>query len=164
MGRKAAPAALKLLKGRSEGRDSGGRVVPQPPKFIREAPEPPEGLSNEARAEWDRVVPALEELDLLKSVDRAMLTVWCETWARYVAAVKVYLAEGVVLVNPDSGRAHKHPAVGVAEVAGAQLRALTAEFGLSPSSEQHLGEVPASGRVSAYDPFARPCEIGVSDA
>jgi len=45
----------------------------------------------------------------------------------------------LTLVNPDSGRAHKHPAHSVVEVAGAQLRVPAAEFGLTPSSEQRLG-------------------------
>jgi phage terminase small subunit len=43
----------------------------------------------------------------------------------------------MTVVNPDSGRVHKHPAVGVAEVA-AQLRALAGEFGLTPAPGRHL--------------------------
>ena len=99
-----------------------------------------------------RVVPGLEALDILKPEDRAALTVFCETWSRFVAAVKLYRAEGIVLVNPDSGRAHKHPAVGVAEVASAQLRAFAAEFGLTPSTEQRIGAMTADDG-SAYNPF-----------
>ena len=60
------PAALRLINGRSPGRDSGGRVVEPPPTFIPEAPEPPEWLIGEALAEWRRIVPGLESLDLLK--------------------------------------------------------------------------------------------------
>lgn len=51
----------------------------------------------------------------------------------------------MTLVNPDSGRVHKHPAVGVAEVA-AQLRALAGEFGLTPAPGRHLSH-PCCGRV-----------------
>jgi P27 family predicted phage terminase small subunit len=98
------------------------------------------------------VVPGLEALDILKPEDRAALTVFCETWSRFVAAVRLYRAEGIVLVNPDSGRAHKHPAVGVAEVAATQLRAYAAEFGLSPAAEQRIGAVTADDR-SSYNPF-----------
>ena len=128
MGRTAAPANLKILKGRSAGRDSGGRRVAHPPKFIREAPEPPDWLDAEGRAEWERITPGLERLDLLKPEDRAMLAVFCETWSRFVAAVRQYQAEGATIVNPDSGNVRKHPAVGIAEVAGAQLRAFAAEL------------------------------------
>ena len=154
MGRTAAPATLKLLKGRGEGRDSGGRPVAHPPKFIREAPDAPDWLDAEARAEWRRVAPGLEALDILKPEDRAALTVFCETWSRFVAAVKLYRAEGMVLVNPHSGRAHKHPAVGVAEVAATQLRAYAAEFGLTPATEQRIGVVTTDDGVgSGFDPY-----------
>ena len=111
MPRTAAPAQLRLLNGRGEGRDSGGRPVAHPPKFVREAPEPPDWLDAEALAEWGRVVEALEPLDVLKVADGAALTVYCETWSRFVWAVKRYRAEGITLVNPDSGNVRKHPAV-----------------------------------------------------
>jgi P27 family predicted phage terminase small subunit len=154
MGRTAAPATLKLLKGRREGRDSGGRPVAHSPRFVREAPAPPDWLDAEAQAEWRRVVPGLEALDILKPEDRAALAVFCETWSRFVAAMRLYRAEGIVLVNPDSGRAHKHPAVGVAEVAATQLRAYAAEFGLSPVSEQRIGAGTTDDRArSAFDPY-----------
>jgi P27 family predicted phage terminase small subunit len=143
---------LLLLNGRSDGRDSGGRVVPTPPNFKRSAPNPPTWLSREARAEWRRIVPGLEALDLIKAEDRAALVVWCETWSRFVLAVKTYRAEGITLVNPESGRAHRHPAVGIAETAAAQLRAYAAEFGLSPASERRLGTT-APGGDNEDNPF-----------
>lgn len=159
MGRQAAPAGLKLLNGRSAGRDSGGRVVPASPNFIREAPEPPEWLSGEARAEWERVAPGLERLDLLKPEDRGLLTVWCETWARFVHATRAYQAEGMQVVNRSTRKdgstsewVTKNPAVGVAETAAAHLKALGAEFGLSPGSERHVS--PVAPEDPAGDPFA----------
>ena len=57
-------------------------------EVVREAPDPPEWLDAEARAGWDRIVPGLEALDILKPEDRAALTVFCEAWSRFVAAVK----------------------------------------------------------------------------
>jgi P27 family predicted phage terminase small subunit len=155
MGRAPQPAALKLLKGRGAGRDSGGRLVEHPPKFVREAPEAPDWLDAEARAEWERVTPELERLDVLKAADGAMLAVYCETWSRFVAAVKQYRAEGVTLTNPDSGNRRRHPAVGIAETAAAQLRGFAAEFGLTPSAEQRIIAVTTDdGAGSAFDPFA----------
>ena len=46
-GRRPAPAKLKLLNGRSPGRDSSGNLVKPPPPFERGAPEPPDWLSAE---------------------------------------------------------------------------------------------------------------------
>lgn len=74
MPRPPKPARLKLVEGRSPGRDSGGRKVPESPKFIRQAPDAPDWLDAEALAEWRRVAPTLERLDLLKPEDRALLS------------------------------------------------------------------------------------------
>src|SRR5688500_503231 len=117
----AQPAALKLIKGRSPGRDSGGREVVPPPAFKRLPPEAPEWLPAEARAEWDRVVPELARLDLLKPVDRAALTAYCLTWDRLVQAQSEMAADGSVLAVNSQGRV-RHPAVAVIEAASKELR------------------------------------------
>lgn len=139
------PPALKLLNGTSAGRDSGGRLVEPPPNFVREAPQPPTWLSREAKAEWRRVVPSLEALDILKSADRAALAVMCETWSTFVASTRQYRAEGLVLTNPDSGRVHTHPAVSVANIAARQFLRYAAEFGLSPAAEHRLNAANLAG-------------------
>lgn len=145
------PAALKLLNGRSPGRDSGGRVVPTPPKFERCAPDAPEWLSDEARAEWDRVVPGLDALGVLKPEDRAALAAYCDSWATYVAATRQCEREGLTLTNPDSGRVHAHPAVAVANTAARQMLRFAVEFGLTPASEQRLAAPTATDDDT--DPF-----------
>ncbi|KOU41264.1 terminase [Streptomyces sp. WM4235] len=147
MPRTAQPAALKLIKGRADGRDSGGRVVPAPPAFRRIAPNPPSWLSPEARAEWKRVVPGLQRLDLLKEEDRAVLAAYCETWSSFVAATRMVTAEGITMEvvsvsrsGAETSRTVAHPAVAIASRAGRELRGFAAQFGLSPSSEQALSK------------------------
>ncbi|MDP9225839.1 MAG: phage terminase small subunit P27 family, partial [Actinomycetota bacterium] len=49
----------------------------------------PARLSREARAEWKRIAPELERIGLLSNLDRALLTVWCETWAHWVAVSRL---------------------------------------------------------------------------
>ena len=104
-------------------------------------PGTPDWFSDEARAEWERVTPGLEALDLLKPQDRAMLTVYVETWATYVAAVARLRADGLTMTNPDSGHTGAHPCVQIANTAAGQLRAFGNEFGLSPVAERRLGAV-----------------------
>lgn len=151
MGRTPAPAALKLLKGRTAGHDSGGRPVKLPPPFQRAAPTAPGWLSAEARAEWDRVVPGLTRLDLLKTEDRAVLAAYCETWATFVAATRTVQREGLT-VEARLGGTQAHPAVGIARNAGRELKGLAVQFGLTPSSEQALGRLPEDDDDS--NPFA----------
>lgn len=149
------PAKLLLLAGRGDGKDSAGRPVPPPPAFERCAPNPPTAswFDREARAEWRRTVPELAALGLLKAPDRAVLVVWCLTWSRYVAAVKQYQRDGMLVTNPDSGNLRRHPAVGIAETAAAQLRTYAAELGLSPAGERRIS-APITGDDDD-NPFGR---------
>ena len=137
-----APREAELLNGVRPGRDSGGRLVKPPPNFERVAPEAPDWLDAEALAEWERIVPALDELGVLKEADGGMVSAYCETWSRFVTAVRQYRLEGTTIVNPDTGNLHRHPAVGVAETAAAQSRTLGNELGLSPAAERLLNVTP----------------------
>lgn len=159
MGRTAQPAALRLLKGRSEGTDSGGRKVNAGPAFRRIPPKPPTWLSREAAAEWRRVVPGLTRLDLLKEEDRATLSAYCETWAVFVAATRLVNEQGVmteaVTVRPDGSESRRpmaNPAVAIARNAGRELRGYAAQFGLTPATEQALARGADDGGED--NPFA----------
>lgn len=153
MPRPPKPARLKLVEGRSPGRDSGGLKVPESPKFIRQAPDAPDWLDAEALAEWRRVAPTLERLDLLKPEDRALLSAYCETWSVYVAAVQRVRAEGLTITSPKSGVVHRNPAVTVAETARMHLLRLASEFGLTPAAEQRLAVAPGDDG-DGLNPFA----------
>jgi P27 family predicted phage terminase small subunit len=133
---KARPPALKLIEGRGNGRDSGGRKVEPTPSFRRLPPEAPAWLPDEAAAEWERVVPELARLELLKPVDRASLTAYCLTWDRLVTAQRLVTEDGVLSSNSQG--VVRHPAVAVVEAASKELRAWAAEFGFTPSAENKL--------------------------
>lgn len=134
---KPKPAGLKVMEGRGPGVDSGGRKVKQPPGYVRLAPEAPEWLSPEARAEWDRVVPELQRLELTKPLDRAALSAYCETWSRLVTASMEIKLNGM-FTEGSQGQLVKNPAVMIAEQAGKELRAWCAEFGFTPSAESRM--------------------------
>ncbi|MCV7222964.1 phage terminase small subunit P27 family [Mycolicibacterium elephantis] len=150
----ARPAKLLLLNGRSEGRDSGGRPVAPPPPFRREAPNPPTWLSREAKAEWRRVVPGLERLDVIKPEDRATLTAYCEAWSRFVEATLQYRREGAVLVNEDSGRRYQHPALRIAHDAARQMLLFAHEFGLTASAESRINAANLTAGDDENNPFS----------
>lgn len=160
VGRTAQPAALKLIKGRAPGKDSAGRPVNPGPAFRRLPPEAPEWMQPEARAEWDRVVPGLARIDLLKPEDRAVLAAYCETWAVFVEASRTVAIEGltneVVTVSAsgaETTRTVANPAVAIARAAGRELRGFAAQFGLTPSSEQALSRGADDGDEEG-NPFA----------
>ncbi|MFD8318610.1 phage terminase small subunit P27 family [Kitasatospora purpeofusca] len=152
MGRTAQPAKLKLLKGRGDGKDSAGRPVNVGPAFTREPPAAPAWLSPEAAAEWDRVVPGLADLGLLKPEDRAALASYCEAWSVFVEATQVLQTEGLT-IEAKQGML-PHPVVGIQRAAGREVRAWAAHFGLTPSTEQALARGADDGKADEDNPFA----------
>ncbi len=151
MGRTAQPAALRLLKGRGDGKDAAGRTVNQGPAFARVPPAAPTWLSREAAAEWRRIVPGLARLDLLKPEDRAALASYCEAWSVFVEATRAIKAEGLT-IEAKQGLL-PHPAVGIQRAAGREVRAWAAHFGLTPSTEQALARGSDDGDEDD-NPFA----------
>ncbi|GII88264.1 hypothetical protein Ssi03_62540 [Sphaerisporangium siamense] len=150
---KPKPPALKLIEGRAPGRDSGGRSVKPSPGFVRLPPDAPDWLPEEARAEWERVVPELARLQLTKPVDRAALTAYVLTWDRLVRAQKEMLADGGSVLGRNSQGRVRHPAVAVIEAASKELRSWCAEFGFTPSAENRLS-TPEADDGEEDNPFA----------
>ncbi|HEX8004930.1 MAG TPA: phage terminase small subunit P27 family [Trebonia sp.] len=154
-GPKRKPAALKLIEGIREGRDSGGRVVQEAPNFDRRAPIAPTWLPDEARAEWDRVVPELDRIGVLKSIDAAALASYCMAWDRFVEASAIVAAEGLIVGNEKTGAISRHPALLTAEAASKEIRAWAGEFGLTPSAEARLATSKGEDGDQG-NPFASP--------
>lgn len=159
-GRTPKAAALKLIGGRGNGTDSGGRPVRKPPAFQRSVPAAPGWLSSTARAEWDRVVPELSRLDLLKEIDGSALSAYCEMVDLFVRATGDVHEGGLTVENHSVRRDGSestwftaNPAVGVQLKAQAAVRAWCAEFGLTPSAE---GRIAKSGGEDdgSVNPFA----------
>jgi len=73
------PAALKLLEGNPGKRalDLSAGVNPRV-----EVPAAPGYLCKEARKEWKRITPILEELGLITGLDRTVLAMYCQAAGR----------------------------------------------------------------------------------
>lgn len=160
-GRKAKPTGLKLIEGRGNGRDSGGRPIKETPAFVRLPPEPPDLLWGDAKDEWERVVPELQRLELIKPIDAASLTAYCLTWQRLCQAQRMIDASSITVdeVETRGGLLHnnsqgltRHPAVAIVEAASKELRAWAAEFGLTPAAEGKVSRPEGGGGED--NPFA----------
>lgn len=148
-GRTPKPPSLKLVEGRSPGRDSGGREVKPTPGFVRLPPDAPAWLGEVARAQWDLVVPELSRLQLLKPIDGAALAAYCEMVQTFVQATEDVHERGLVVENrsvkkdgTESTWFTANPAVAVQRNAQAAIRAWCSEFGLTPAAE---GKVVGGG-------------------
>lgn len=133
VGRKPKPPELKLVEG-----NPGHRAIPDnTPKPPPKRPSRPSWILPEAKREWNRIVPQLERLGLLTSVDRAALAGYCQAWARYRQAEEMLDAEGFASTNAN-GNVLQHPAVSISRNMLQQVRAFAAEFGLTPSSRGRI--------------------------
>ena len=137
-GRRPKPTTLKILAG-NPGRRSLPRNEPRPAAGI---PACPAWLSAAAKAEWKRIVPELDSMNLLTLADRAALAAYCQAWAELEHATKVLNKEGRVIkceiVNREgdvTGSVKKlHPANRLQRDGFARVKQFLIEFGLSPAS------------------------------
>ncbi len=145
-GRKPKPTALKLLTGNPGKRPINKRE----PKPTPKAPGMPSTLSQEAKAEWRRVIAELDRIGIVTRVDRGALDAYCRAYARMVQADRHVQQFGVVLLEETGHsfdgtaifvRPVKNPNCQVFKECAAIVRAFAAEFGLTPSARTRI-EVP----------------------
>lgn len=104
-----------------------------PPAVV---PSRPAWLDDEARLEWDRVVPQLADHRLLSDVDRAALADYCTAHSVAVKAAMEVNKKGLVIKSPFGPK--ENPAIRIAEKARAQALRIAIEFGLTPSSRSRI--------------------------
>lgn len=154
-GRRSRPHNLQLLEGRGNGKDAAGRPIPEPPPFTREAPECPEHLTGYARELWERIVPQLDNLKLLKDLDGPSLEMACETYAMWREAVDKRKSIGMIGKGAIKGTVVIAPWVRIEISAGKEFRSWCREYGLTPSAEMSLA-TPGSNPEDPHagNPFA----------
>ncbi|MFC5993541.1 phage terminase small subunit P27 family [Pseudonocardia hispaniensis] len=126
------PTNVRFLRG-----NPGRRAGSNPVKTAPAAPNPPERLDREARAEWRRIVPELDRLGVLGKVDRAALAMYCDAWSRWVALARRLDTEGLI-VTGYRGVTVKNPAWQLYRDAGAMVVQLAQQLGVTPAARQRL--------------------------
>ena len=82
-GPKPQPPELKLINGNPGRRPIDLDAGINPTVGI---PKAPAHLSAEAKAEWKRLAPQLEELRLITKIDMAVFALYCQAYGRWVKA------------------------------------------------------------------------------
>jgi P27 family predicted phage terminase small subunit len=145
-GRKPKPTVLKIREG-NPGKRALNACEPTLPAGV---PDRPAMLTGEAAAEWERVVPLLDEMGLVSRADRAALAAYCTAYARWVHAEEQVAKYGTIVKSPDKGFPMKSPYLTVADQALETMRKFMVEFGLTPSSRSRI-RLPGKG--TAQDEF-----------
>ncbi len=131
-------AALRLV---------GSREVPKrrhEPKPEIAAPTAPTWLGREAKAEWGRIVPQLVALGVISRLDRAVVTMYCQTWGEYCELSATIRKSGTTSTTPN-GYEQQSPEVGMRNAARMAWLRFAQELGLSPSARTKISGMPKRG-------------------
>lgn len=148
-GPKPKPTALKVAAGvRSD------RINMDEPKPVAGDPVPNVALTADAQAEWDRMIPILREMGVLSRGDGAALSVYCTTYADWIAARREIDALGVVVLD-YMDRPKANPAVGQAAKCVDVMTKYLREFGLTPSARSSIKAEPTGADEDELEAFKR---------
>jgi len=144
MGRKAIPTAQKELRG-----NPGKRLLPKgEPKPKKAMPFPPDHLSDEAKAEWGRVVQSLFHCGIMTEIDRAALGAYCQAYGRWEQAERALermaLRDEItygLMIKTSNGNAIQNPLVGAANKSMSDMVRYASEFGMTPSARVRLNNI-----------------------
>ena len=138
-GPKPAPESLRILRGMPESprRDASSPASPG-------RPERPDYLDDLAAAEWDRLIPQLEDLGVLAVAYGPALALYCEAYSRWRKAEALVRKHGMIVPTSRGGH-QSHPALRISRDASASMLRFLCEFGLTPSSRRGVqSETPAA--------------------
>lgn len=144
------PTAMKKARG-TYRRDRVAKNEMNPPVAM---PGIPDWLDEEARAEWRRVAPMLEELGVLTEADRMALAAYCAAASLAIHATRQYRLEGL-MPKPQRGSkmTRVHPLVKVAQEARAQALRIGVEFGLTPAARTRVSAAPPDEKGDEAEEF-----------
>lgn len=159
MGLRGPPPRLRVVAG--SVKPGTGSI------FEPGTPRKPSWLSAAAKVEWDRIVPELQQANLLSVVDRVALAAYCQAWAELEITTTVVEDEGRVVKEPIQSASGQvighvlkaHPAVRMQRDAFNRVRQFLTEFGLSPAARARLGSASKPSRPEATMPGNRLHEI-----
>lgn len=101
-------------------------------------PSMPRTLAGEARAEWQRIVPQLELMGIVSTVDRAVLIRYCTAWADWCDLDRLLRASGL-LIQGRRDALVRNPLTLLRSEAERTLAELGKELGLTPNARLRAG-------------------------
>jgi P27 family predicted phage terminase small subunit len=143
-GRPKRPDHLKLIAGTLRTAQPKNEL--QPETMI---PPVPDHLSDEAKAEYQRITIELAKLRLISKLDRAALAAYAECWSDYVGAARLYAAA----TDAEERKIY----YGIKKRSLELMHKFLREFGMSPAarsgieSDPEPAPSPVGGRWDGFD-------------
>lgn len=142
-GRKPKPTSIKMVTG-NPGHRPPPTDEPHPDPGI---PKCPCHLDAEAKREWKRMARELSDLGMLTTIDKAIFTIYCESWSLSKQIEKKLQQEGMIIrasvqetIHPDGtvvkrgGTPIINPRYKLKMAAVEKMIKALVEMGMSPSS------------------------------
>ena len=149
-GRPRKPTALKRLQGTYRpDRESADEPMPSGHA------DPPDVLTAEALAEWERLAPDLEAIGLLTVADRAVFAVYCQGWADYKKLTEQLNSMVSWTWQSEQGYRQQCPELGMRKEAWTRIKEAGSKLGLDPSSRSGLHVEPRSKRKNKFAELRR---------
>jgi P27 family predicted phage terminase small subunit len=117
---------------RRNKRVNTGKVIPVA------APEMASDMEGEAAAEWARVVPEIESMGLLTTLDRGALIRYCRAWADWCDLDEKLRATGLLVKGARDGLV-RNPLWMMRSDIENTLRELGKQIGLTPAARLRAG-------------------------
>lgn len=163
-GPKPMPSHLRLVTG-----NAGRRPINEDePQFETEAPECPEYLSDDAKAEWADIVPDLVAARVVSKVDRMAVAAYCESVALWKKALEKTRAlasddpigEGLIVRGPN-GFAMFSQWLNIRNRAYGDMMKAISSLGLSPADRARVKALDSGqGRLFQDDPMEAMLRAG----
>jgi P27 family predicted phage terminase small subunit len=140
-GRPRIPTALKLVRGTQRA----DRLNVNEPKPKLGIPPVPAQLSDEAKAEWERLAPELFEQGVLCPQDGAALAALCEFRADFLHASTMCATkdgQDRKVIKTANGNFQENPYYSIKKRSAELMYKFLTEFGLTPASRSRLNATP----------------------
>jgi P27 family predicted phage terminase small subunit len=113
-------------------------------------PAKPQSITGEAAAEWRRIVPDLERMGLLTTVDRGVLIRYCTAWADWVDVDRQLRETGRLIKGQRNGLV-RNPLWMLRQDAESVLSDLGKQLGLTPNARLRAGVKHEESRPATED-------------
>ena len=140
-GRRPRPTHLKVIEGNPGKRPLSTVTAKAAPERPYATPD----MSEDAKAEWNYIVPKLDATGILTKADRRNLVILCEQVSVFNEATHWIQDKGIIVAGRNKGEAVKNPAVQIQRDAARLISTFSRMFGLSPADRAglELGGLPA---------------------
>lgn len=149
-GRPRKPTKLKII----QGTDQPCRMNPDEPMPEEGRPKVRGEMSQNTKAEYERLIEDIEKLGVLTEVDGLAIEICAQNLATYWDCIDILEKEGrtYTVQNKETGykSVNKRPEIAIADAAQKNATSLLVQFGLTAASRPRVSTNPKKPKESKW--------------